>query len=71
MKPLDVVIELAATGALIMLWAFLVRVTERRVGVFPRRRPEADMTTEAWIALVTAAVILAYLIYTLLRPEKF
>jgi K+-transporting ATPase KdpF subunit len=29
------------------------------------------MTTESWIASVLAVAILVYLIYTLLRPEKF
>ena len=29
------------------------------------------MTTESWIAGVLAALILVYLVYTLLRPEKF
>jgi K+-transporting ATPase KdpF subunit len=29
------------------------------------------MTTEAWIGVVTAAVLLAYLVYTLIRPERF
>jgi K+-transporting ATPase KdpF subunit len=29
------------------------------------------MTLESWVGLVVAVVILAYLVYTLLRPEKF
>jgi K+-transporting ATPase KdpF subunit len=29
------------------------------------------MTAESWIAGLLAALILAYLTYTLLRPEKF
>jgi K+-transporting ATPase KdpF subunit len=29
------------------------------------------MTTESWIAGLLAVGILAYLVYTLLRPEKF
>jgi K+-transporting ATPase KdpF subunit len=29
------------------------------------------MTTESWIAGVLAIAILFYLVYTLLRPEKF
>ena len=29
------------------------------------------MTAESWIALGCAAAILVYLVYTLLRPEKF
>lgn len=29
------------------------------------------MTLESWIAGVLAVAILAYLVYTLLRPEKF
>ena len=29
------------------------------------------MNTESWIAAVLAVAILVYLIYTLLRPEKF
>lgn len=29
------------------------------------------MTTESWIAGLLAVAILVYLIYTLLRPEKF
>jgi K+-transporting ATPase KdpF subunit len=29
------------------------------------------MTTESWIAGVLAVAILVYLVYTLLRPEKF
>ena len=29
------------------------------------------MTTESWLVGVLAALILAYLAYTLLRPEKF
>ena len=29
------------------------------------------MTLESWIAALLAIAILAYLIYTLLRPEKF
>jgi len=29
------------------------------------------MTTESWIAGVLAIAILVYLVYTLLRPEKF
>jgi K+-transporting ATPase KdpF subunit len=29
------------------------------------------MTIESWIAGILALAILAYLIYTLLRPEKF
>jgi len=29
------------------------------------------MTVEGWIAGLLAAAILVYLVYTLLRPEKF
>jgi K+-transporting ATPase KdpF subunit len=29
------------------------------------------MTTESWIAGLLAVAILVYLVYTLLRPEKF
>ncbi|HEY9228732.1 MAG TPA: K(+)-transporting ATPase subunit F [Gemmatimonadaceae bacterium] len=29
------------------------------------------MTPESWIAALLAVAILVYLIYTLLRPEKF
>jgi len=29
------------------------------------------MTLESWIAVITAVAVLAYLGYTLLRPEKF
>jgi K+-transporting ATPase KdpF subunit len=29
------------------------------------------MTFESWIAAVLAIAILAYLVYTLLRPERF
>lgn len=29
------------------------------------------MTAESWIAGLLAAAILVYLVYTLLRPEKF
>jgi K+-transporting ATPase KdpF subunit len=29
------------------------------------------MTVESWIAGVLAVAILVYLVYTLLRPEKF
>lgn len=29
------------------------------------------MTAESWIVGVLAVVILGYLVYTLLRPEKF
>jgi K+-transporting ATPase KdpF subunit len=29
------------------------------------------MTTESWIAGVLAVAVLVYLVYTLLRPEKF
>jgi K+-transporting ATPase KdpF subunit len=29
------------------------------------------MNLDSWIALVASAVVLIYLIYTLLRPEKF
>lgn len=29
------------------------------------------MTTESWIAGLLAIAILVYLVYTLLRPEKF
>jgi K+-transporting ATPase KdpF subunit len=29
------------------------------------------MTAESWIAALLAVAILAYLLYTLLRPEKF
>lgn len=29
------------------------------------------MTTESWIATLLAIAILVYLLYTLLRPEKF
>jgi K+-transporting ATPase KdpF subunit len=29
------------------------------------------MTAEAWVGIVTAALLLAYLMYTLLRPERF
>jgi K+-transporting ATPase KdpF subunit len=29
------------------------------------------MITESWIAGVLAVVVLVYLVYTLLRPEKF
>jgi K+-transporting ATPase KdpF subunit len=29
------------------------------------------MTLESWIAGLLAAAILAYLVYTLLRPDKF
>lgn len=29
------------------------------------------MTTESWIAGALAVAILVYLVYTLLRPEKF
>lgn len=29
------------------------------------------MTLDSWIALASAVVLLLYLIYTLLRPERF
>jgi len=29
------------------------------------------MTTESWVAGLLATAILVYLVYTLLRPEKF
>jgi K+-transporting ATPase KdpF subunit len=29
------------------------------------------MTAESWVALGCACAILVYLVYTLLRPEKF
>lgn len=29
------------------------------------------MTTESWVAGLLAVAILVYLLYTLLRPEKF
>jgi K+-transporting ATPase KdpF subunit len=29
------------------------------------------MTVESWIAAVLAVAVLVYLVYTLLRPEKF
>jgi K+-transporting ATPase KdpF subunit len=29
------------------------------------------MTAEAWVGVVTAAAVLAYLVYTLIRPERF
>jgi K+-transporting ATPase KdpF subunit len=29
------------------------------------------MTAESWIALACAGAILVYLVYTLLRPERF
>jgi len=29
------------------------------------------MTTESWIAGLLAVCVLVYLVYTLLRPEKF
>jgi K+-transporting ATPase KdpF subunit len=29
------------------------------------------MTTESWVAGVLAVAVLVYLVYTLLRPEKF
>ena len=29
------------------------------------------MTLESWIAILLAIAILVYLVYTLLRPEKF
>ena len=29
------------------------------------------MTSESWVALALAIAALAYLVYTLLRPEKF
>jgi K+-transporting ATPase KdpF subunit len=29
------------------------------------------MTLEAWIAVATAVAVLVYLLYTLLRPERF
>ena len=29
------------------------------------------MTVESWIAGILAVAMLAYLVYTLLRPEKF
>ena len=29
------------------------------------------MTTESWIAGLLAVAVLVYLVYTLLRPEKF
>jgi len=29
------------------------------------------MNLDSWIALVASAAVLIYLIYTLLRPEKF
>jgi K+-transporting ATPase KdpF subunit len=29
------------------------------------------MTLESWVGLVVAVLILAYLMYTLLQPEKF
>ena len=29
------------------------------------------MTLESWIATLLAIVVLGYLVYTLLRPEKF
>jgi K+-transporting ATPase KdpF subunit len=29
------------------------------------------MTAESWIALLGAAAVMVYLVYTLIRPEKF
>ena len=29
------------------------------------------MTLDSWIALATSVAVLVYLVYTLLRPEKF
>ena len=29
------------------------------------------MSAESWIALLMAVAVLAYLMYTLIRPEKF
>jgi K+-transporting ATPase KdpF subunit len=29
------------------------------------------MTAESWLAAILSAAVLVYLIYTLLRPEKF
>ena len=29
------------------------------------------MTLESWIAMLLAVAVLIYLVYTLLRPEKF
>ena len=29
------------------------------------------MNTDAWISLVVAALLLGYLVYVLLRPERF
>jgi len=29
------------------------------------------MTIDSWIGLICSVLILAYLVYTLLRPEKF
>jgi K+-transporting ATPase KdpF subunit len=29
------------------------------------------MSLESWVALIVSAAVLVYLIYTLLRPEKF
>jgi K+-transporting ATPase KdpF subunit len=29
------------------------------------------MNAESWIALIGAAAVMAYLVYTLIQPEKF
>ena len=29
------------------------------------------MTIDSWVGLAVSAAVLAYLVYTLLRPEKF
>jgi K+-transporting ATPase KdpF subunit len=29
------------------------------------------MTTESWVGVILSLAVLAYLVYTLLKPEKF
>ena len=36
-----------------------------------REKEDVEMTLESWIAGVLAVGILVYLVYTLLRPERF
>jgi K+-transporting ATPase KdpF subunit len=35
------------------------------------RLQEATMTLETWVGLIASLLLLAYLVYALLKPEKF
>src|SRR5512146_785128 len=49
----------------------LHRPRQHRIGRDRGLRSERSMTIESWVAGLLAIAILVYLVYTLLRPEKF